>query len=42
MVNRMITPTTQSAQRFFKLIISVFSVSLWFNVFAINVNSAVS
>ena len=31
MVNRMITPTTQSAQRFFKLIISVLSVSLGFN-----------
>ena len=31
MVNRMITPATQSAQRFFKLIISVLSVSLGFN-----------
>ena len=31
MVNRIITPPTQSAKRFFKLIISVFSVSLGFN-----------
>ena len=31
MVNRMITPATQSAQRFFKLIISVLSVSIGFN-----------
>ena len=31
MVNRMITPATQSAQRFFELIISVLSVSLGFN-----------
>ncbi|MDD9866564.1 MAG: hypothetical protein OXS32_09460, partial [Verrucomicrobiales bacterium] len=31
MVNRMFTPATQSALRFFKLIISVLSVSLGFN-----------
>ena len=31
MVNRMITPATQSAQRVFKLIISVLSVSIGFN-----------